>query len=106
MLTFAVAAQPGDVLPLRGVIEISETRVIELQVGAANLSERFNLVGVDLPEVAPMLESEGTSTAAGSDMTSRLPIGCSPAIGALVLGGDPGALGVVRSLGRHYTSED
>lgn len=34
-------------------------------------------------------------------MASRSPIGSSPAVGALVLGGDPGALGVVRSLGRH-----
>jgi predicted ATP-grasp superfamily ATP-dependent carboligase len=48
-----------------------------------------------------MLESQTARTIA-SDLTDRSSIGSSPAVGALVLGGDPGALGVVRSLGRQH----
>jgi D-aspartate ligase len=47
-----------------------------------------------------LLETRATRTT-DNDLTDRSSIVSSPAVGALVLGGDPGALGVVRSLGRH-----
>src|SRR6266851_8378200 len=70
MLTLAVAAKPGDVLPLRWVIQIRETRVVELEIGAAKLSERLKLVGVDPPEVVPKFFQVGIDGSVDSGATA------------------------------------
>jgi hypothetical protein len=44
VLVLGIAPQRGDVLALLGVVEIGEARVVELQVGAAELPQRPGLI--------------------------------------------------------------
>ncbi len=53
MLVLRVATELLDVLALRGVVEIGEARVIELQIGAAESAEPGDLFGVDALQVGP-----------------------------------------------------
>ena len=53
MQVLGVAAHAGDEVALRGVVEVREARVVELQVGAAHLAQRADLVGVGGGEIGP-----------------------------------------------------
>ncbi len=48
-----VAADRLDVLALRGVVDVGEARVIELQVAAAEVVDALELLGVGGGEVVP-----------------------------------------------------
>ena len=53
MLVHRVAADLGDVRALRGVVHVGEARVVELQVGAAELAEPPHLLRVGRGQVGP-----------------------------------------------------
>ena len=53
VLVLRVAALRGDHRPLRGVVEVGEAGVVELQVGAAELAEAAYLLGVGVGQVGP-----------------------------------------------------
>jgi hypothetical protein len=53
VLVLAIAADAIDIGALRGVVEIGEAGVVELQIGAAERREAGDLLGVDLGEVVP-----------------------------------------------------
>src|SRR5215469_11887294 len=55
MLTLAVAAQLCNVLSLFWIVEIREAGIVELQIGAAELSECIQLGSVSLREIMPEL---------------------------------------------------
>ncbi len=53
MLVLGISAELGDVFALRRVVEIGEAGIVKLQIGAAELAQAFDLVGIDLAEVVP-----------------------------------------------------
>ena len=55
VLALGVAADRGDVVPLMRVVHVREARVVELQVGAAELAEPAHLVPVGGRQVGPEL---------------------------------------------------
>ena len=48
-----VVAAAGDLGPLLGIVEIGQARVVELEVGTAELAQAADLFGIGGAEVAP-----------------------------------------------------
>ena len=59
MKVLGVVAATGDLNPLLGVIEIGQARVVELEVGTAELAQTADLLGIGGAEVAPELLDVG-----------------------------------------------
>src|SRR5260370_40495554 len=53
VLALARAAEPGDVVALRRVVEICQAGVVELEIAATELAQRRDLVGIDAAEIVP-----------------------------------------------------
>jgi hypothetical protein len=63
MQVLGVVATPGDHRPLRRVVEVGEAGVVELEVGAAQLADAPDLLGVGVAQVAPELLQVGVDVA-------------------------------------------
>ena len=53
VLTFGIATDGGDVLPLVRVVEVREARVVELEVRAAEVAETAHLLAIRLRQPGP-----------------------------------------------------
>src|SRR5664280_3057201 len=72
MLMLGVVTSLADHLTLRGVVEVRERRVVELQVLTAQLTQTANLLGVRGAEVVPEPVDVGVDVRVNGGRTSAV----------------------------------